>query len=154
IDLVIRVDADDETVMRRCVGRRFDAETNSLYHLEFNPLPVDQQCLNERVVPLDGTSQIRYHLAAYREEEKLMQEWFRPFGNLKIVKGTHDLAQVTKQLASSCSDILSFKKQEFARLMVEEEQQRLQREAEEAVRREEERVREELRRFEEQKLLE
>ena len=48
--MFIRLDVDLETTIRRSVGRRLDPETGVVYHVEFNPPPVDQQMISSRLV--------------------------------------------------------------------------------------------------------
>ncbi|KAJ3204680.1 RNA polymerase II subunit A C-terminal domain phosphatase, partial [Clydaea vesicula] len=49
IDMVILLDVDNETAIKRSAGRRLDSITNEEYHLEFNPPPTEAPGLNERL---------------------------------------------------------------------------------------------------------
>ena len=39
LDMILRLDLDDEMVRRRALGRRLDPETGTVYHVEFEPPP-------------------------------------------------------------------------------------------------------------------
>lgn len=143
LDLVLRLDLDDESVMRRAIGRRLDPLTGTIYHLEFNPPPQDQQLINGRLVSLDpgNTAQIQQQLIIFNENKPKLEEWFTIFQNLRamqlqpqpVQQGQQPSAQQTisdnKQLVKAIDsimiEVMEQKAVEQERRRQEEEQQRL-----------------------------
>lgn len=156
IDLIVRLDVEDDVVMRRAVGRRIDPETGNIYHLEYNPPPgttsspfsdvfslmlvvaVDQQMINERLVIMDGGSQVQKSLLSYNENKKLLEEWFSIFGTLKATEGNHSVDSIFRSIESQFHSIIEKKALLAQQKREEEEVRKVQQEAEEAARRERE----------------
>ncbi|PRP86192.1 sperm flagellar protein 2-like [Planoprotostelium fungivorum] len=77
-DAVVRLEVEDEVVLRRGSGKRIDPVTGQ-----------DQQMISQRLVSTDtsvsSVNQIRHQLVAFGENKKLLEEWFKPFSNLVVI---------------------------------------------------------------------
>jgi len=97
LDLILRLDLDDEMVRRRALGRRLDPETGTVYHVEFEP-PPEAEDVNERLVPLLGASnqeaQLQPSLTAYKEGEAELAEWFTSLSLLQPLPAEGTIAEV------------------------------------------------------------
>ena len=54
LDLVLKVEVENEECVRRAVGRRIDPATETIYHIEDNPPPADVKGLAEKLKPIDN----------------------------------------------------------------------------------------------------
>ncbi|HYW08333.1 MAG TPA: adenylate kinase [Longimicrobium sp.] len=66
IDAVVYIDVPEDTIVARMSGRRTDPQTGVVYHVEFNPPPIE---VAARVVQRedDREETVRHRLAVYRE---------------------------------------------------------------------------------------
>lgn len=69
MDLVLRIQLDDDVVLRRLVGRRVDPQTGASYHLEYNP-PPEFKGINHRLVPLQNPLQNNPQNPPQKEKEQ------------------------------------------------------------------------------------
>jgi len=88
IDLYIYIDASTDQVLRRCLGRRTDPETNDAYHLDTNRPPYDLICKERLVTPVDPsnpTSLVSLQVAAHDSNSDKLFDLFSRFGTLRRV---------------------------------------------------------------------
>lgn len=116
LDLVVMLDVDNETAVKRATGRRFDPITNTTYHLEFNPPPVDQPGIMERLVNLDDEAlpqeQLQYQLSAFEDQAPQIQEWFTRFQNLHVIQSTESTDKVMETTTPLLTHVIEKKEKE------------------------------------------
>jgi len=73
---------DNDTFVRRAIGRRFDPETDTHYHIDSNPPPEDE-AIKERLVRVPGEEHIEQELpsmlSAWEEQYSGLQDWLTNF---------------------------------------------------------------------------
>eukprot|EP00742_Colponemidia_sp_Colp-10_P006325 GILJ01006779.1.p1 GENE.GILJ01006779.1~~GILJ01006779.1.p1 ORF type:complete len:1812 (+),score=440.28 GILJ01006779.1:171-5606(+) len=83
IDAILRLDVDNEELLRRASGRRKDPQTGLEYHIEDNPPPQDQLLL-ETLVPVDDPANpmatLPDRFAVFDSEKPLFDRWMSLFG--------------------------------------------------------------------------
>jgi adenylate kinase family enzyme len=86
VDLVLRLDVDNEAATRRALGRRFDPVDNKYYHIE-RRIPDEDAPVKERLVMLeddfDLEAKLPEHFSGYTEHEIDLETWFSDFGTLR-----------------------------------------------------------------------
>jgi adenylate kinase family enzyme len=141
IDIIIRLEINDELALRRALGRRIDPQTGNIYHLEYNPPPVDQQLINERLIalPSDSNAHIQHALAVYTNQRKNIQNFYKPF-NIERCMDVQDMAigDIFHQLDDLFREISESKEKEAERKRKEEEERLEKLKEEELLRKERE----------------
>ena len=76
ISMVIMILVPDEEIVERIVGRRMDPETGQIYHVKFNPAPLD---IASRLVQRkdDTEDTVRSRLNAYHSQTKPLSNWYK-----------------------------------------------------------------------------
>lgn len=87
LDAVFWFDVSREECMRRALGRKFDPETQTMYHIEDVPPPTNQAPLCERLVSMDEEVNLEATLIdrwmSFDQESAALDEWFNMFGDNK-----------------------------------------------------------------------
>ena len=109
LDAVFRLNMDDESLaLKRVLGKRIDPETQQVYHLEFNPPPVDDAGLVARLEEVENSitdlSIIEARLKHFAEGKESLDSWLRMFSNLLHPVEAFDSVETIRNAAG---DILS-----------------------------------------------
>ena len=102
LDLVLVLEVPDELIVERITGRRSDPETGAIYHLKFNPPPVE---VAARVVQRsdDTEEACRTRLAKYHAETTPVLPYFEALGIVKRVDGVGTPDEVTSRVIAAIS---------------------------------------------------
>ena len=101
LDAVVVLDVPDDVIVERMSGRRTDPETGAVYHLRYNPPPLQVQ---DRVVqrPDDHEETVRHRLAVYAEQTAPLISHYRDAGvAIHSVDGTLAIDEVQSLIASA-----------------------------------------------------
>lgn len=97
LDTVILLEVPDDLIVERIVGRRTDPETGRIYHLTFDPPPIE-------IIPrlqhrADDTEEaVRERLGAYHEQTAPLIPFYEGLGLLRRVDGVGEVNEVTRRL--------------------------------------------------------
>lgn len=102
LDLVLVLEVPDELIVDRITGRRSDPVTGAIYHLKFNPPPVE---VADRVVQRsdDTEEACRTRLAKYHAETTPVLPFFEAQGIVKRVDGVGTPDEVTARVIAAIS---------------------------------------------------
>ena len=102
LDLVLVLEVPDELIVERITGRRSDPDTGAIYHLKFNPPPVE---VAARVVQRsdDTEEACRTRLAKYHAETTPVLPYFEALGIVKRVDGVGTPDEVTSRVIAAIS---------------------------------------------------
>jgi adenylate kinase len=97
VDCVISFDVDDAAILERITGRRTDPATGHIYHLTFDPPPVD---IMHRLIhrPDDTEAVLRHRLNEYREKTAPIAPYYERRGLLRRVNGEGSVEEVRQRL--------------------------------------------------------
>jgi adenylate kinase len=100
LDVVLLLEVDDDLIVSRIVGRRSDPETGEIYHLEFNPPPVE---IIERLVHRkdDTEEACRTRLGAYHDQTAPIIPFYESRGLMRRVDGVGSPDDVTARIAAA-----------------------------------------------------
>ena len=94
LDAVVVIQVPDDLIVERITGRRMDPETNTIYHMKFNPPP-------EEIVPRllhrqdDTEEACRSRLTKYHGETAPIVPFYEAKGLLRSVDGVGARAAIT-----------------------------------------------------------
>lgn len=95
LDAVVLIEVPDDYIVERITGRRMDPETNTIYHMKFNPPPED--VIPRLVHRQDDTEEAcRARLTKYHGETAPIVPFYESKGLLRRVDGVGDPAEVTR----------------------------------------------------------
>lgn len=115
LDHVIVLGMDDEeTVIKRALGRRVDPETGRIYHLEFDPPPEDAPGQTDRLEPVvdanNDAVQVQERLAVHVAEMPALDQWLNRFVKLRFgVDASPAAADVTAAAMEVANNLLRAK---------------------------------------------
>ena len=97
ISSVISIEVPDEEIVGRIVGRRMDPVTGDIYHIDYNPPPIEIQ---DRLVQRkdDNEDTVRNRLAAYHQQTSPLSKWYSEQGILFAVDGNRTIQEVGKDI--------------------------------------------------------
>lgn len=97
IDCVISFDVDDATILERITGRRTDPATGHIYHLVFDPPPVE---IMHRLIhrPDDTEAVLRNRLSEYHQKTAPIAPYYEQRGLLRRVNGEGSVEVVRGRL--------------------------------------------------------
>tara|TARA_B100000029_G_scaffold263672_1_gene259853 strand:+ start:21411 stop:22049 length:639 start_codon:yes stop_codon:yes gene_type:complete len=97
---VVSIEVPDEAIVRRIVGRRIDPQTGQIYHLDFNPPPME---IANRVVQRkdDNEETVRSRLSAYHEQTAPLANWYGERGLLLRIDGGRGIDEVGDSIESA-----------------------------------------------------
>jgi len=97
IDRVVSFEVDDAVVLERITGRRSDPDTGRVYHLTFDPPPIE---IMHRLIhrPDDTEAVLRRRLAEYREKTAPIAPYYEGRGLLRRVKGEGPVDEVKRRV--------------------------------------------------------
>jgi adenylate kinase len=97
IDCVVSFEVDDAVILERITGRRTDPATGRVYHLTFDPPPVE---ILHRLVhrPDDTEAVLRNRLSEYREKTAPIVPYYERRGLLRRVNGEGSVEQVMRRM--------------------------------------------------------
>lgn len=100
LDAVVLIEVPDELIVERITGRRMDPETGHIYHVKFNPAPLDiAERLEQRK---DDTEEaVVARLSKYHSETAPIVPFYEAKGILTRVDGVGDPADVTARLMTA-----------------------------------------------------
>ena len=121
LDAVLLLEVDNEILIKRATGRKIDPVTDIVYHLEFNPPPVDQPGIMERLVSLEDENtpleQLQYIISVFEDQESGLKEWFSRFNNLYAFDGAVKIDEVQSSVMEVLNPIIGKKEKERAELI-------------------------------------
>jgi len=102
LDAVVLIKVDDAFIVERITGRRSDPDTGAIYHLTFNPPPVE---IAGRVVQRqdDTAEACNARLKKYHAETAPIVPYYRDQGLLKSVDGVGSPDEVTERISQALS---------------------------------------------------
>jgi adenylate kinase len=105
VDAVLSLKVPEEDIVRRLSGRRTDAETGAIYHVEFSPPPPEIPA--ERLAQRndDRPEAIRKRLDVYRAETAPLEEYFRESARFIEVDGTGDVETVAARIGDAVATL-------------------------------------------------
>ncbi len=105
LDAVVSLQVPDASIVRRLSGRRTDAETGAIYHMEFNPPPPDVPA--ERLVqrPDDREEAITERLAIYHNQTAPLERFFRSRVHFLEVDGEGGLDEVAGRVDDALATV-------------------------------------------------
>lgn len=99
IDVVLNIDVDDATIMKRLSGRRECSKCGATYHMEFNkPQKEDacDKCGGALVIRADDTPEtIQDRLETYHTQTEPLLAFYAEKGKLRTAGGQEDIADTT-----------------------------------------------------------
>jgi adenylate kinase len=97
IDCVISFDVDDAIILERITGRRTDPATGQIYHLVFDPPPVE---IMHRLIhrPDDTEAVLRNRLREYHQKTAPITPYYEQRGLLRRVNGEGSVDQVRRRM--------------------------------------------------------
>jgi adenylate kinase len=98
LDAVILFEVPDEVVIERLSGRRIDPKTGKVYHIKYNPPPEGIEVIQRDD---DKEEVIRKRLEVYRKQTKLLVDYYKEKGLLKVVDATKPPEDVYKELLTA-----------------------------------------------------
>ncbi|QDZ23339.1 hypothetical protein A3770_10p58570 [Chloropicon primus] len=116
LDAVFRLNMDDESLaLKRVLGKRVDPETQQVYHLEFNPPPIDDAGLVERLEEVQNSitdlSIIEARLNHFAEGKGALDGWLRMFSNLlHPIEAAEGIESIQTTAGETLSNIFEEKK--------------------------------------------
>jgi adenylate kinase len=97
IDRVISFEVDDAVILERITGRRSDPATGRVYHLTFDPPPIE--IMHRLVHRSDDTEEVlRRRLAEYRDKTAPIVPFYEDRGLLRRVNGEGALVDVKRRV--------------------------------------------------------
>lgn len=88
IDLVFRLDCEQNRLIRRAIGRRVNPQNNTYFHLQRKPPDEDapvKELLQEIATDVDLQVKLPELFSAYHEQEDALAGWFQEFGSFRPV---------------------------------------------------------------------
>ena len=104
LDVVIRIEVDEEDLVERICGRFTCAECGEGYHEQFKQPTIEGKCDNCGAVdsfkrrPDDNEDTIKARLKAYHDQTAPILPYYKEAGLLKTVDGRESMADVTAQI--------------------------------------------------------
>lgn len=100
LDAVAVLEVPDALIVDRITGRRTDPETGTIYHMTFNPPPIE---VSERVVQRkdDTEEACRQRLESYHAQTAPLIPFYQSIGVLRGVDGVGAPDEVTERLLSA-----------------------------------------------------
>jgi adenylate kinase len=97
IDCVISFDVDDAIILERITGRRTDPATGQIYHLVFDPPPVE---IMHRLIhrPDDTEAVLRHRLHEYHQKTAPIAPYYERRGLLRRVNGEGSVEVVRRRM--------------------------------------------------------
>ena len=78
------MDVESEECERRATNRKVDPQTNTVYHMEDNPPPENDNKLKDRLVdfvdPLAEPERMQKNMEIFEEQKEAIKNWFSMFG--------------------------------------------------------------------------
>lgn len=102
MDLVIYLDAGEEEVVERLVGRRACRECQAVYHLRFSPPKADGRCdlcggrLHQREDDREGV--VRERFRTYRERTQPLVQYYQAKSILEKVEGLGTIEEISRSI--------------------------------------------------------
>ncbi|HEY3808251.1 MAG TPA: adenylate kinase [Kofleriaceae bacterium] len=100
LDAVVLIEVPDALLEERAVGRRTDPETNTIYHLKYNPPPA---AIVSRLVHRkdDTVEAVKTRIAKYHAETAPIIPFYLEKGILKRVDGVGDPDRITERIIAA-----------------------------------------------------
>ena len=97
IDCVVSFDVDDAIILDRITGRRTDPATGRIYHLTFDPPPIE---IMHRLIhrPDDTEAVLRNRLKEYHEKTAPIAPYYEARGLLRRVNGGGTVDEVRRRM--------------------------------------------------------
>tara|TARA_Y100001970_G_C14259835_1_gene879239 strand:- start:626 stop:1249 length:624 start_codon:yes stop_codon:yes gene_type:complete len=97
---VVSIEVPDDAIVDRIVGRRMDPETGDIYHVEYNPAPLE---IEKRLIQRkdDTEETVRSRLLAYHKQTAPLADWYSEKGLLFSVDGNGTIDEVAESIRDS-----------------------------------------------------
>lgn len=104
LDAVVLIEVVDALILERIIGRRSDPETNTIYHLKFNPPPAEAAArLVHRADDTEAACTAR--LEKYHRETTPIVPFYEGKGLLKRVDGVGSPDEVTLRITAAVQTV-------------------------------------------------
>ena len=105
LDSVISLQVDTDALVERLTGRRTCSSCGKGFHLKFDPPAEDGRCsaCGGELVQRDDDQEetIRNRMDVYREQTQPLEDYYRAEGQLKVVDGMRDIADVQEEILAA-----------------------------------------------------
>ncbi|MDA7977538.1 MAG: adenylate kinase [Pirellulales bacterium] len=102
LNAVVLIEVPDSEIIRRVVGRRLDPQTGQIYHINFNPPPVE---IADRVIQREDDTEVtcRSRLQKYHSETAAILSFYDDLGLLRRVDGNCSPDDVARSVIRALS---------------------------------------------------
>ena len=110
--LELPTEPDAQAATRRAMGRRIDAMTGKIYHLEYDPPPEDEPGLIERLQDLVPPEEARVHerMKEWGAGVEKHEDWLKKFAGLRVgLDATGNVEEVANALTGVVERVLAAK---------------------------------------------
>lgn len=100
IDVVLDLEVEDDTIIKRMSGRRVCPSCGASYHTDYKKPKTEDVCDTCGEVLTcradDAPQVVQERLKVYHEETEPLKDYYSEMGNLKIVYGQEELSETTR----------------------------------------------------------
>ena len=101
---VISIEAPDDEIVERIVGRRMDPETGEIFHIRFRP--PSSEIADRLVQRKDDTEEtVRRRLEAYHSQTMPLGDWYEGQGLLIAIDGSGSIEEVGAAVTNAVSGL-------------------------------------------------
>ncbi len=100
LDASVALEAPDEALIERLSGRRTSEATGRIYHVEYDPPPVNSEADPGPFIQRkdDREKSIRHRLNIYHEQTEPLKDYYAERGILATVDATQSISAVTEDI--------------------------------------------------------
>ncbi len=105
LDAVVALEAPDEALVKRLSGRRQSQATGNIYHVEYDPPPVDGDDPGPFVQRKDDAEEaIRRRLEIYHEQTEPLKDYYAERGLLATIDAEQRIPEVTENILKAVGE--------------------------------------------------
>ena len=107
IDIVINLDVDISSLIKRATGRRSCSQCGSVYHVDYNSPKVDGICdrCNTKLIvrPDDREETVRTRIETYKQNTEPLIKYYENQGKLKNINAHRDINEISNAIIREIS---------------------------------------------------